>query len=373
MSAPSAKLFSPLSLSGPKGIELKHRVVMAPLTRCRAVVGEGEHTPNGAVYYKQRASEGGLIVAEATQITPQGQGYPGTPGIYSKAQIESWKNITSAVHEKNGVIFLQLWHVGRVRAEDSVSSSDIPLKQVKCTNLKTMQQVDAEAPKSLTVEEIANIVELYGVAAKNAIEAGFDGVEIHGANGYLVDQFLQSGVNQRTDSYGGSIENRLRFLKEVVESVLKHVGDSSRVGIRISPSGTIHEMSDSNPTELFTEVAKLLNNYNLAYLHVIEPRSSLMLSKSVEEVEAIVPVACKQLRQYFKGAIIAAGGFNRKTAIDIVESGDADLVAFGRHFISNPDLPKRLEEDLPLNAYNRDTFYYSSDLVTGYTDYPAHE
>ncbi|EFC35564.1 predicted protein, partial [Naegleria gruberi] len=192
--------------------------------------GECEHTDVGAIYYNQRASKGGLIIAEASQITPQGQGYPFTPGCYSEAQVKAWKKITDAVHQKGGIIFLQLWHVGRVRYADSVSSSDIAMTQLSCFNLKTFEQVTAEPPKSLSVEEIKTIVEQYGAAAKNAIEAGFDGVEIHGANGYLIDQFIQDGVNKRTDEYGGSIENRLRFMREVVESVLKAVnGESNRV------------------------------------------------------------------------------------------------------------------------------------------------
>ena len=270
---------------------------------------------------------------------------------------------------------MQLWHVGRVRYADSVSSSDIAMTDLPCFNLKTFEQVTAEPPKSLSVEEIKTIVEQYGAAAKNAIEAGFDGVEIHGANGYLIDQFIQDGVNKRTDEYGGSIENRLRFMREVVESVLKAVnGESNRVGIRISPSGALHQMSDSTPTETFSEVAKTLDKYDLAFLHVVEPRTSLMYSKSTEEVEQTETVACKHLRQFFKNPIIAAGGFNRQTAIEMVERGDADLVAFGRHFISTPDLPYRLEKDLPLNKYNRETFYYAGgDLATGYTDYPFHQ
>ncbi|KAG2392923.1 hypothetical protein C9374_009500 [Naegleria lovaniensis] len=372
MSKQEFKLFSSLTLgsNGSTSFKLKHRVAMAPLTRCRAVAGDCEHTDLGVTYYQQRSSEGGLIISEATQITPQGQGYPATPGIYSSAQIEAWKKITDAVHKKGGIIACQLWHVGRVRWADSVSSSSVALGE-HATDLKTMQQVPAEAPRALTVEEIKQVVEQYGVAAKNAIEAGFDLVELHAANGYLIDQFLQDGVNKRTDEYGGSIENRIRFLKEVVESVLSHLNNESyRVGVRISPSGVFNNMSDSNPQELFTEVAKLLNNYNLAYLHVIEPRSNFTYSKAAEEVEAMATVACKQLRPYFSNPIIAAGGFNRQTAIDIVESGDADLVAFGRYFISNPDLPLRFEKNLPLNVYNRESFYYSADMVTGYTDYP---
>ncbi|KAL9657306.1 hypothetical protein ABK040_011526 [Willaertia magna] len=380
MAQTTPKLFTPLTLgpyeenneSGFKlsRIQLSHRVVMAPLTRCRALVGDCELTSHAITYYEQRATEGGLIITEASQINGQSaQGYPCTPGIYSKEQIEVWKKVTDAVHKKGGIICLQMWHVGRARYKNSVSSSDIGLTG-EMTDLETMQRVKCEKPKALTTEEIKEIVKSYGQATKNAIEAGFDMVEIHAANGYLINQFIVDGVNKRTDEYGGSIENRLRFMKEVVEECINAFGgESHRVGIRLSPSTTFLEVSDSNPNTTYAEAVKELSKYKLGYLHLVEPR----VSGGLEETKNDPVVVTKELRVlYNNGPIISAGGFKREEAINTVEEGTADMIAFGRYFISNPDLVFRLKENLPLTPYNRSTFYGSKDIVTGYTDYECY-
>ncbi|KAL9657143.1 hypothetical protein ABK040_002768 [Willaertia magna] len=368
------KLFTPLTL-GPfqqdesvnfklPRIQLEHRVVMAPLTRCRAVEGECVLTQHAVNYYQQRASKGGLLISEATQVHKQGQGYPNTPGIYSNEQIEAWKKVTEAVHSKGGVIALQLWHVGRIRYRDSISSSDIGLETTETTSFETFQNVKPEKPKAATIEEIKEVIQLFGKATKNAIEAGFDMVEIHAANGYLINQFIDDSVNKRTDEYGGSVENRLRLLKEVVEECVKAFnGESHRVAVRLSPNGKIHEMGDSDPLTTYGEAVKLLSKYNLGYVHFVEPRfDDLSPAVNTETFKAL-----------FNGPVISAGGYNRESAIKAVENGNADLIAFGRYFISTPDLVRRLKENLKLNDYNRDTFYYSPDLVTGYTDYKFYD
>jgi N-ethylmaleimide reductase len=364
MSTPAkSKLFTPVQI-GP--FTLSHRVVMAPLTRLRSEQPGDIPGDLMAEMYGQRASGRGLIIAEATTVSILGRGYLGAPGIYSDAQVVGWKKVTDAVHAKGGRIFLQLWHVGRQSHIDMtngaapVAPSVVPFEQVVVTG---NGWVPVSPHRALEIEEISGIVEEFRKGAERAKAAAFDGVEIHGANGYLLDQFLQDGSNKRTDSYGGSVENRARLLLEVTEAVVS-VWGPGRVGVRIAPSGTWASMSDSNPDVTFGYVAEQLNRFDLAYLHVVEPR----IVGAEAPVDGKPPVAAAQLREIFKGTILAAGGFEPEEAAEIVDKGSADLVAFGRHFAANPDLPKRIELGLPLNAYDRNTFWGGDQR--GYSDYP---
>jgi N-ethylmaleimide reductase len=359
-------LFTPVQL-GP--YKLKHRVVMAPLTRMRTVT---DFIPNDLMieHYAQRATEGGYIVAEGTVINETGHGYYGAPGIYTDEQVEGWKKVTAAVHAKGGIIFNQLFHVGRQSHQSLQPNNALPIGasvvEFEDFVYTPTGWLPADLNRALETEEIKGLVNDYKNAAIRAKEAGFDGVELHGANGYLVDQFLQDGSNKRTDIYGGSIENRVRFMLEIVEAMVS-VWGADRVGVRVGPSGTFASMSDSDPIALFGYAAEQLNKFGLAYLHIIEPR----IKGAVEEVEGLEPVASMHLRKIFKGTIIAAGGFDKEKANAIIEKGDADLVAFGRHFIANPDLVYRLKNNLPLNAYDRDTFYGGD--AHGYIDYPTYQ
>jgi N-ethylmaleimide reductase len=361
-------LFTPVQF-GP--MQLKHRVVMAPLTRSRSMQPDSIPGDLMAEYYGQRASDGGLIIGEATNISMTGRGWLGAPGLYSDPQVEGWKKVVSAVHAKGGHMFAQLWHTGRSSRSDltggetPVSASVDPEYWEDPTHLVSAPGgwLQPSPHRALTLEEIPGIVEDYRKAAEHAMQAGFEGVEVHSANGYLLDQFLQDGSNKRTDDYGGSIENRSRFLLEVVAAV-SSVWGGDRVAVRIGPGGTWNSMSDSNSGALFTYVADRLNQFGLAYLHIVEPR----VKGNVVIHEGQGPVAAEQLRKVFKGRIIAAGGFEPDTAEAIVEKGDADAVAFGRHFVSNPDLPRRIKEGLPLTDHDRDTFYTFD--ARGYNDYP---
>jgi len=361
-----SKLFTPVQIGS---IVLAHRVVMAPLTRMRSEQPSDVPSDLMAEYYAQRASEGGLIISEATTVALTSRGYLGAPGIYHDAHIAGWKKITNAVHAKGGMMFLQLWHVGRTAHVDltggatPVSASITPYDGVAFTS-KGMVPVSPN--RALGIEEIPGIVEEFRKGAERAKAAGFDGVEVHGGNGYLIDQFLQDGSNKRTDSYGGSPENRARLLIEVTNAVAS-VWGYDRVGVRISPSTKFNGMSDSNPGATFDYVAKALAPLGLAYLHVIEPR----VIGNQEEADGMPPVAAANLRRFFKGPIIAAGGFDPKGAEEIIAEGNADLVAFGRNFISNPDLPKRIRLGLPLNPYDRSSFYGGN--AHGYTDYPFYK
>jgi N-ethylmaleimide reductase len=344
---------------------LNNHIVMAPLTRNRAAAGNVPQAIN-VEYYKQRASAG-LIISEATQISPQGQGYPLTPGIHSPEQVAGWEKITQAVHQEQGLIFLQLWHVGRVSHPSLQPNGGLPVAPSAIAPIGNAATFEGEkpyvTPHALETSEIAGIVEDYRLAAKNAALAGFDGVEIHSANGYLIDQFLHDGSNQRTDAYGGSIENRSRFLLEVVEAVVS-VWGSDKVGIRLSPSGKFGTMSDSDPKALFTHVVQELNRFDLVYLHLVEPR--IQGNQNVADPD--LALSSEYFRSIYKGTIISAGGYTRETAEATLTAGHADLIAFGRDFIANPDLPKRFALNAPLNPYNRDTFYGGGEK--GYTDYP---
>jgi len=361
-----SKLFTSVQV-GP--MVLFHRVVMAPLTRMRSEQPGDVPGDIMVQYYAQRASEGGLIISEATPVALTGRGYLGAPGIYSDAHIAGWKKITDAVHAKGGRMFMQLWHVGRTSHVDltggpaPVSASVAPYEGVAFTH---NGWVPVSPNRALDISEIPGIVEEFRKGAQRARAAGFDGVELHAANGYLIDQFLQDGTNKRIDSYGGSPENRARLLMEIVHAVAS-VWGHDRVAVRIAPSGKWNGMSDSNPAATFNCVAKGLAPLGLAYLHIVEPR----VIGSQEQADGLPPVATVNLRQFYKGTIAAAGGFDPKGAEEIVTKGDADLVAFGRHFIANPDLPKRIRLGLPLNPYDRNTFYGGN--AHGYTDYPFYD
>ncbi|HEY0802293.1 MAG TPA: alkene reductase [Steroidobacteraceae bacterium] len=357
-----SKLFTPVRV-GP--YRLSHRVVMAPLTRLRSDVGD---RPSELMvqYYTQRASRGGLIVAEATPVSRQGYGYAKAPGIYTDEQIAGWRKVTDAVHAKGGHIVLQLWHVGRQSHPDLQPGGDSPVapSAILAEGEAYTEEgpVEFTMPRALTLGEIPAIIETFRRGSERALEASFDGVEIHGANGYLPDQFLQDGSNTRTDEYGGSIANRARFLLEVTDAAIS-VWGSERVAVRIAPSGKYGSMSDTNPEATFGYVAEQLDQRSLAYLHVIEPRI-----KGIELIaENQAPIAAQHIRAKYKGTIIAAGGFDQQSAEAILKTGDADLVAFGRFFISNPDLPERFRIGAPLTSYDRDLFYGGDGR--GYTDY----
>ncbi|MBD3881460.1 alkene reductase [Phormidium tenue FACHB-886] len=355
-------LFSPIQLGR---YELPNRLVMAPLTRNRAAAGNIPQEIN-VKYYAQRASAG-LIVTEATQISPQGVGYPATPGIHAAEQVEGWKRVTEAVHQKGGHIFLQLWHVGRISHPSLQPNGELPVAPSAIAPEGMASTYTGEqpyvTPRALETDEIPGIIEQYRQAAENALAAGFDGVEIHGANGYLLDQFLQDGSNQRTDQYGGSIENRARLLLEVTEAVVG-VWGADRVGMRLSPNGTFNSMQDSDPAALFDYVVGALDRFGLAYLHLVEPRWA---SATTETDIAALKVT--HFREIYHGTLITAGGYDRELGNAVVAGGKADLVAYGRLFISNPDLPERFAQDAPLNPYDRSTFYGGDER--GYIDYPA--
>jgi N-ethylmaleimide reductase len=364
-------LFSPLQV-GP--YRLTHRVVMAPLTRMRAERPSLAPRPLNAEYYAQRATPDGLIIAEASPVMASGHGNSGVPGIYSEAQIKGWRAVVDAVHAKGGLIFLQLWHVGRVSHSSfqpggvlPVAPSAVPIS----AELKTMtadgKPASYETPRALETGEIAGIVAAFRQGASNAMKAGFDGVEIHGANGYLIEQFLQLRSNLRTDQYGGGIENRARFLMEITEAVIG-VWGASRVGVRLSPYGIANDSGEADPMPLYTDVVQALNPLGLAYLHFIEPRSSGAGRAEVNHQN--VPSAMVLFRPIWKGVLITAGGFTGETANTAIADGHADAIAFGRIFISNPDLPRRLSQGLPLTPYNRATFYGGEEK--GYTDYPVY-
>ena len=360
-----SKLYSSVQIGA---VHLEHRIVQAPLTRLRSEQPGDVPGPMVVKYYGQRAYKGALQIAEATTVSVQGRGYLGAPGIYNNDQVAGWREVTDIVHSKGGVIFLQLWHVGR-QSHVSMTGGAAPLAPsaipVEDRVFTEQGWIKPSPSRALEIFEIKEIVEQFRQGAIRAKQAGFDGVEIHAANGSLIDQFLQDGSNHRDDVYGGSIENRTRLLLEVTEAAAS-VWGGNRVGVRLGPSGTFGSMSDSDPDALFGYAAEQLNRFGLAYLHLIEPR----IVGSELRADGLPPVAAHQLRRIFKGPIIAAGGFERESAEEIVERGDADLVAFGRHFAANPDLVERLWRDFPLNPHDRSTFYGGDER--GYTDYPRY-
>jgi N-ethylmaleimide reductase len=358
MSTPS-KLFEPYKL-GP--ITLSNRMVMAPLTRNRAV--EGLVPSSLAVeYYAQRASAG-LLITEASQISQQGQGYQDTPGIYSKEQVAGWRKITNRVHERGGRIFIQLWHVGRISHTSLQPNGSAPVGpsaiRAKGKTFVGGTFTDISEPRALTLEEIPGIIESFRRGTANALEAGFDGVEIHGANGYLLDQFAKDGANKRTDAYGGSIENRAKLMLEVAKVVSAEAGPD-RTGIRISPVTPANDISDSNPQPLFDYIVDHLNALKLVYLHVIEGATG--------GPRDIAPFDYASLRKRFAGAYMANNGYDLELANKVLAAGEADLIAFGKLFISNPDLVERFKRGAPLNELDKATLYGGG--AKGYTDYPV--
>jgi len=363
-----AKLFSPLKLGGHI---LSHRVIMAPLTRMRAVAPAYAPTDLMVEYYGQRASDGGLIITEATQISETARGGPDTPGIYTAEQVKGWQRVTQAIHGKGGITFMQLWHMGRISHSSYQPDGGAPwapsaiAPQLEVT-LPDRTRAPAETPRAFSTEEIGRLIESYVAAGKNAVAAGFDGVEIHAANGYLLEQFLQSRTNQRTDRYGGSIENRCRVVIEIADALAKALG-ADRVGIRLSPFGIANDSGEEEPMPLYSHLVGELNKLGLAYLHLLEPRASGAGQKDVDHQG--LPSAAVLFRPLWSGVLITAGNFKGDSAEEMVAAGHADAVAFGRYFISNPDLPQRLQLGAALAPYNRPTFY--SPGPEGYVDYPA--
>jgi 2,4-dienoyl-CoA reductase-like NADH-dependent reductase (Old Yellow Enzyme family) len=350
-----ANLFDPITIGD---LTLKNRIIMAPLTRARAI--GGARVPNAlmAKYYEQRASAG-LILSEATAVTPQGVGYADTPGLWSDEQVEGWKQVTEAVHAAGGLIFAQLWHVGRI-SDPSFLDGDAPVAPSAIPAKGHVSLLRPErpypTPRALSTEELAGVVAAYKKGAENAKKAGFDGVEIHGANGYLLDQFLQDSTNQRTDNYGGSIENRARLMLEVTDAAIA-VWGANRVGMHLAPRRDSHDMGDSNPAATFGYVARELGKRKIAFICARE---------AVGE-DSLGPL----LKKEFGGVYIANEKMDKQTAQLVLDAGTADAIAFGKAFISNPDLPRRLQLDAPLNSWKAETFYHSTE--SGYTDYPSLE
>jgi len=365
MNSPT-ELLAPFKL-GP--ITLPNRLVMAPLTRNRAVAGMVP-SPLAIDYYGQRASAG-LLITEASQVSQQGQGYQDTPGIYSKEQVAGWRKVTGRVHERGGRIFIQIWHVGRISHNSLQPGNGAPVApsaiRAKGKTFVGGTFTDISEPRALALQEISGIIETFKRGTANALEAGFDGVEIHGANGYLIEQFLQSHTNLRTDRYGGSIANRARFLMEITQAVIE-VWGADRVAVRLSPYGVANDSGEADPMPLYTHVIKTLDPFGLAYLHFVEPRSSGAGRAEVNHQN--VPSAMVLFRPNWSGVLISAGGFTGETAEAAIAAGHADAVAFGRTFISNPDLPRRLKHGYPLTPYNRATFYGGE--AAGYIDYSAY-
>jgi N-ethylmaleimide reductase len=354
--------------------DLPHRIVMAPLTRSRSRQPGNVPTALNACYYAQRASAA-LIVSEATQVSMQGQGYAWTPGIHSREQVEGWRLVTDAVHRAGGLIFLQLWHVGRISHPSLQPDGMLPVapSAIQPAGQAFIENERGEGelapfvtPRALQIEEMPYVVRQYARGARNALAAGADGVEIHAANGYLLDQFLESGTNRRTDEYGGPVENRARLLLEVVKAV-SQVWGPDRVGVRLSPLGAINDISDDDPEATFGTVAARLSDYRLAYLHVVNPALAAVEHGTEPDPRPLRMVDL--MRDKYRGTLILAGGFDQDSAESWLRQGRADLIAFGRKFLANPDLPERFRLHAPLNADDRPTYYGGG--AKGYTDYPT--
>jgi N-ethylmaleimide reductase len=356
-----AKLFTPFQV-GP--YPLAHRVVHAPMTRLRS---EPDDTPSAmmATYYGQRASAGGLMITESAHTMRSGRGYIGGPGIYEDRHIAGWRRIADAVHAREGRVFMQIAHDGRQSHTDltggtpPVAPSVVPFDGQALT---ADGWVPVSPHREAGIDEVRLLIDAFGAAAERALAAGVDGVELHSANGYLADTFLQDGTNRRTDAYGGSIEKRARFTIEAAKKMIDVFG-AGRVGVRLSPSGKWGAISDSNPEATFRHIAEQLDRLDLAYLHIIEPR--VMGVETLEEGQP--PVASEQLRRYFNGPIISAGGYSGDSAEAALQNGNADLIGFGRHFSSNPDLPERLRHRWPLTDYDRSAFWGGDER--GYIDF----
>jgi len=361
-SDPKTALFQPLRLGD---IELANRMVMAPLTRNRAEAG---NVPGNMTieYYAQRASLG-LLIAEATQVSAQAQGYIATPGLHTPEQIAGWRKVTDEVHARGGKIFVQLWHTGRMSHTAFQPGENAPVAPSAIaakakTYIPGAGYVDTSTPRALDTAEIAGIVDDFRTAARHAIEAGFDGVEVHGAHGYLIDAFLRDGSNHRSDAYGGSIENRARFLLEVMAAVIGEIG-ASKVGIRISPVSPVNDSNESQPQPLFEHVVRELEKLHPVYIHVVEGATG--------GPRDIAPFDYEALRKLYSGVWMLNNGYTQDMAQDAVASGRADLISFGRLVITNPDLPRRFKENAPLNEMFPDAPLYGGQGPHGYTDYPA--
>jgi len=359
-------LFQPLQSAA---ISFNNRIVMAPMTRARASQPGNVANEMMAEYYAQRATAG-LIVTEGTQISALGQGYAWTPGIYTPEQIDGWKQVTDAVHHKGGVIFAQVWHVGRVSHPDNIGGEQpISSSAIKAENVKVFIDngteetgfVDVVVPRAMTIADIKLVVGEYRQAALNAIEAGFDGIELHAANGYLINQFIDSEANDRTDQYGGCIENRLRFLGEVVGAMVDAIG-AERVGVRLAPFTSLNGTVDATPAETYTAAAALLNTHKIVYLHIAE----------VDWDDAPdTPQSFKHaVREAYQGILIYAGRYNAEKAEQTLAEGLADMIAFGRSFVANPDLPQRIKQGYPLAAHDPDTLFGGAQK--GLSDYPEY-
>ena len=361
----SNKLFSSYKLPG---MTLKNRMVMAPMTRSRSDNPEKKATELTAEYYQQRASAG-LLITEGTNVSPISVGYINVPGIFSPQQVAGWKLVTEAVHAKDGIIFAQLWHVGRISHPDFHNGA-LPLAPSAINpNEKSFTENGFQptvTPKEMTAEDIKQTIEDFKKAAANAIEAGFDGIEIHAANGYLFHQFFNTCSNQRTDDYGGSIEKRARFLFDVLDA-LEGVIDFNKVGVRLNPSlhGAFGMQADEETIPVFEYIVKRLNDYNLSYLHLTEPFTP------VADISFLVSEVAKHFRPLYKGTLIINKGFDKASATAVLEAGDADLVAFGVPFLANPDLVERFKKEAPLNTPDQSTFYTPG--AKGYTEYPTLE
>lgn len=351
-----------------KDLKLKNRISMAPMTRSRTIKGEVP-TEMNAQYYAQRASAG-VIISEATQISLQGQGYADTPGIYTQEQIDGWKKVTSAVHEEGGKIILQLWHVGRVSSSkvnglQPIGPSPLIAKDTQVYIFDTAQSKDAtmipvEEPKEMSNDDITQVIEEFRIAAKNAIEAGFDGVEIHGANGYLLDQFLRSNSNKRSDRYGGNKENRIKLLLEITKEVIDEIGED-KTGVRLSPFIKFKDMDDPEILDTFMLAAKELNELDILYIHLCEA--------DWDDAPQIPESFRKELRAAFKNTIIATGGYSLDRANDVVKKDLVDIVGFGRYFIPNPDLVNRLKNNYPLAEIKDSHTLFGGRDEVGYSDY----
>ncbi|KAA8982881.1 alkene reductase [Halospina sp. K52047b] len=358
-------LFEPFTLGD---LELPNRIIMAPLTRARASQPGDVPSDMNARYYAQRASAG-LIFSEATQVSQQGQGYAYTPGIYTPEQIAGWRKVTDAVHAAGGRMHAQLWHVGRISHPELQPNGELPVapSAIKPEGSQVFisadsGMVDIPTPRALEADELPGIVEQYRQGAENAREAGFDGIEIHAANGYLLDQFIKSGSNHRTDDYGGSVENRLRFPMMVVEAV-KQVWPAARIGIRVSPTGSFNSMFDADPHSTFRTLARKVQEAGLAYIEVVE--DSFQGNHENGRPESVIDA----IREEFTGAYIGNGAYSRNEAIERINAGRCDLASFGRPIIANPDLVERFRQDAPLNEWDASTFYGGDER--GYTDYPT--
>jgi N-ethylmaleimide reductase len=357
----ASDLFQPYNMGS---LTLANRIVMAPLTRSRALAGDVPG-PLTVTYYAQRASAG-LIISEASQISPQGKGYIQTPGIYSAAQVAGWKQVTDAVHAKGGKIIIQLWHVGRISHPSLQEGGMLPVAPSAVTPkgwvFTGKGKEDMVTPRALELAELPGIVADYKRAAQNAKTAGFDGIEIHSANGYLIDQFLRDKTNLRTDSYGGSVENRARFLLEVTDAILE-VWEKDRVGVRLSPISAVNDIDDSNPELLFTYAVQELAKRDIGFLHIVEGTTG-----GPRIPGQPTDFDLNKLRQIFPNTYMANNGYTREMAIEARAKNSADLIAFGKNFISNPDLVERLRCNAPLNALDTSTLYGGD--AHGYTDYP---